>query len=116
MSGENSSPKFTDYLCFVVSVQTNKLMSEHGHVGYSDSQQESHDIIKSLHDGGLGYRRIAQTLNQRGHKTPTGKEWKGNHVFAILKRNRERTDRLQRKDEVFEPEFSKFEVRSEYNW
>jgi len=115
LSGENFSPKFTDYLVFVVTSQTNKLMSEYGHVGYSDAQQASHDIIKSLHNDGLGYRRIAQTLNQRGHKTPMGKEWKGNHVFAILKRNRERTDRLLKRDQTFEPVFSKFKVVSELN-
>ena len=90
-------------------------MSEYGHVGYSDAQQASHDIIKSLHKDGLGYRRIAQTLNQRGHKTPMGKEWNGNHVFAILKRNRERTDTLQKRDQTFEPVFSKFKVVSELN-
>ena len=30
LSGENSEPKYSNYLCFVVSVQTNKLMSEYG--------------------------------------------------------------------------------------
>ena len=65
MSGENSEPKYWNYLCFVVSVQTNKLMSEYGGIGYSDSQQETYDLIKSLHDGGLGYRRIAHHLNSK---------------------------------------------------
>ena len=30
--------------------------------GYTDSQKETHDLIKSLHEGGLGYRRIAHHL------------------------------------------------------
>ena len=54
LSGENSEPKYSNYLCFVVSVQTNKLMSEYGGIGYSDSQEDTYDLIKSLHDGGLG--------------------------------------------------------------
>jgi len=36
-----------------------------------------------------------------------------NHVFAVLKRYREREERLSKKEEVFEPEISKFEVRWE---
>ena len=117
MSGENSEPKYSNYLCFVVSVQTNKLMSEYGGkyggIAYTESQQQTHDLIKSLHESGLGYRRIAHHLNSKNITTLTGKEWKGNHVFAVLKRHREREERLSRKEEAFEPEISKFEVRWE---
>ena len=113
MSGENSEPKYANFLCFVVSVQTNKLISQRGRIGYSKFQKETHDVIKSLHSSGLGYRRIAQHLNEKNITTLTGKEWKGNHVFAVLKRYREREERLSRKEEVFESEISKFEVRWE---
>ncbi len=90
MSGENSEPKYSYYLCFVVSVQTNKLMSEYGGIGYSDSQQDTYDLIKSPHDGGLGYRRIAHHVILKNIKTLTGKEWNGSLVFAIMKKiNRE---------------------------
>ena len=116
LSGENSEPKYSNYLCFVVSVQTNKLMSEYGGIGYSDSQQETYDLIKSLHDGGLGYRRIAHHLNLKNIKTLTGKEWSGSLVFAIMKRNKQRVERLTRRNENFAPEISKFEVRWERNW
>ena len=116
LSGENSEPKYSNYLCFVVSVQTNKLMSEYGGIGYSDSQQETYDLIKSLHDGVLGYRRIAHHLNLKNIKTLTGKEWNGSLVFAIMKRNKQRVERLTRRNENFAPEISKFEVRWERNW
>ena len=120
LSGENSEPKYSNYLCFVVSVQTNKLMSEYGGkyggIAYTESQQQTHDLIKSLHESGLGYRRIAQLLNSKNITTLTGKEWKGNHVFAVLKRYRQREERLSRREEVFEPEISKFEVRWERNY
>jgi len=113
LSGENSEPKYANFLCFVVSVQTNKLISQRGGIGYSKSQKEIYDLIKSLHESGLGYRRIAKHLNLKKMTTLTGKEWQGSHVFAVLKRYREREERLSKKEEVFEPEISKFEVRFE---
>ena len=110
---ENSEPKYANFLCFIVSVQTNKLISKRGGIGYFKSQKETLELIKSLHESGLGYRRIAQHLNSKNITTFTGKEWKGNHVFAVLKRYRQREERLSRREEVFEPEISKFEVRYE---
>ena len=92
------------------------IKSRRGGIGYSKSQKETHDLIKSLHESGLGYRRIAQHLNAKNITTLTGKEWKGNHVFAVLKRYREREERLSIKEEVFKPEISKFEVRWERNY
>ena len=113
LSGENSEPKYANFLCFIVSVKTNKLISRRGGIGYSNSQKATHDLIKTLHESGLGYRRIAHHLNDRNITTQTGKQWKGNHVFAVLKRYREREERLSQKEEVFEPEIPKFEVRWE---
>jgi hypothetical protein len=57
---------------------------KYGGVAYTYSQRKTHDLIKSLHDSGLGYRRIAHHLNAKNITTLTGKEWKGNHVFAVL--------------------------------
>ena len=91
-------------------------MSEYGGIGYSDSQHDTYDLIKSLHDGGLGYRRIAHHLNLKNIKTLTGKEWNGSLVFAIMKRNKQRVERLTRRNDNFAPEISKFEVRWEKNW
>ena len=82
------------FLRFVGSVKTNKLISRRDGIGYSKSQRETYDLIKSLHDGGMGYRRIANHLNYKNLKTHTGKEWKGNHVFAILKRYKEREKKI----------------------
>ena len=113
LSGENSEPKYANFLCFVVSVQTNKLMSRRGGIGYSKLQMETYNIIKSLHTNSLGYRRIANHLNSQNIKTFTGKQCKGNHVYATLKRFRERALKLTIEQEVFKPEISKFEVRWE---
>ena len=113
MSGENFEPKYANFLCFVVSVQTNKLISKRGGIGYSKSQKETHDLIKSLHKSGLGYRKIANYLNSKNIKTYTGKLWKGNNVHSILKTYTEREYRLSQKEEIAKSEISKFEVRWE---
>jgi len=113
LSGENSVPKYGNFLCFVVSVQTNKLMGRRGGIGYSKLQMETHNIIKSLHVNVMGYRKIANYLNSKNIKTHTGKQWKGNHLHATLERFKEREKRLFQMDEVFKPEISKFEVRWE---
>ncbi len=86
LSGEKFEPKYANFLCFVVSVQTNKLMSRRGWIGYSKLQIEIHNLIKSLHTNGMSYRRIANHLNSKIIKNYTVKQWKGNHVYATLKR------------------------------
>ena len=83
--------------------------------GYTDSQKETHDLIKTLHESGLGYRRIAHHLNDKNITTQTGKQWKGSHIFAVLKRYRERLEREKFRKLKYEPEWGKFEVRSERN-
>ena len=88
-------------------------MSRRGGIGYSRSQKETHDLIKLLHESGLGYRKIAKYLNARNITTLTGKDWQGNHVFVVLKRHKEREERLSGIEEELEPEISKFEVRWE---
>ena len=88
-------------MCFVVSVQTNKLMSRRGGIGYSKLQMETHNLIKLLYANGMGYRRITNHLNSKNIRTYNGKKWKGNHVHATLKRFMEREKRLSIMDEVF---------------
>ena len=61
---------------------------------YSDYQHFLHDTIKDLHDGGMGYRKISDWLNEKGYKTPRGKQFFNNHVYSILKKKRLRDERL----------------------
>jgi len=48
----------------------------------------------------VGYRKIAVWLNENEYQTPRGKRFYGNHVFSILKRKRQRDERLTREVEV----------------
>ena len=68
------------------------------------------DQIKTLHDEGLGYRRIAKQLNEQGIKTIRGNEWGSNNVHSVLKRNKERLERLKVKEEESEIEYGKMEL------
>ena len=88
-------------------------MRKRGGVGYSNSPKKTHDLIKSFHKSGLGYRRIEYHLNAKNLKTYTGKKGKGNHVYAILKRYKEKEQKLTLEQEVFKLEISKYEVRWE---
>ena len=89
------SDNYSQYLCFSVFCSTNKLVLERNKHLWSEEQQKTHDLIKSLHDSGMGYRKISYHLNELGIKTPKGNLWGGNNVHSVLKRNRERLRRLE---------------------
>jgi hypothetical protein len=93
-----------------VSFSTNNLVFDRNPHVWSESQQEIHDQIKTLHDEGLGYRRIAKQLNEQGIKTIRGNEWGSNNVHSVLKRNKERLERLKVKEEESEIEYGKMEL------
>jgi hypothetical protein len=104
------SDDYSQYLCFSVSFSTNNLVFDRNPHVWTESQQEIHDQIKTLHDEGLGYRRIAKHLNDQGIKTIRGNEWESNNVHSVLKRNRERLKRLKVKEEESEIEYGKMEL------
>ena len=84
--------KFSQYLCFTLTIGSNDLCAEQQ---YTEEQQRNHDFIKSLHDGGMGYRKIADYLNEQGIKTARGNTWKNTQVFSVLKKYRQRLDRIK---------------------
>ena len=66
------------------------------------------EFILSLREQGLGYRRLRQVLNEkRGIKSHTGCGWGKNYVYAILKRYKERLERIEFRKMKHEPKFSK---------
>ena len=83
-----SETKYSHFLSFKAHARTNKLVYSQTSK-YRQEQQETHDYIKSLHDSGMSYRRIAKLLNKNGIKTHTGKEWgkTGNTVYLVLKKS-----------------------------
>ena len=62
---------------------------------YSEYRQFLATTIEDLRDEGLGYRKIAQWLREKGYKPPRGKQFYGNHVYSILKRKQQQDTRLE---------------------
>ena len=73
-------------------------------------QEEIYELIKSLHDSGLGYRRIAKRLRDMNIKTARGSVFKNNNVFAVIKRYAERQARLERHSYTSEMKFSEMKL------
>ena len=74
---------------------------------YSEYQQFLATTIQDLRDEGLGYRKTAQWLRERGYKTSRGKRFYGNHVYSILKRKQQRDARL---NQEFTREYRNFDL------
>ncbi len=72
-----------------------------------------HDLIKSLHDGGMGYRKIAKLLNTKKTKTIRGNIWESNQVYSILKRYKERLKRLEFINKEYEMVWSRMKIKYE---
>ena len=81
------------HLEFTLEIQSNNLTYQGN--PYTEYQQFLYTLIKSLHDKGYGYRRIAHKLNAWNVKTTRGKTWFNSSVSSVLKRKHERDLRIQ---------------------
>ena len=65
----------------------------------------------------MSYRRIIKLLIKKGIKTHTGKEWgeTGNSVYSVLKKYRQREERLELLNKEYELEWGTMEVKWEKN-
>ena len=103
------SDEYSQYLCFNIIIGSNNLSP---HQEYTDTQQKNYDLIKSLHDSGLGYRKIAQHLNDKGIKTARGNSWVNTQVFSVLKKYRLRNERINNvRLKEYQMEIGKFELK-----
>ena len=99
--------EYAYFLRFQITQRFNDLIIPYNPRNWSEEQQETHDLIKSLHDSGLGYRKIAQQLNEKGIKTVKGNDWKNTQVYSVLKRYEEKMFRQQITTTKYEPVWSK---------
>ena len=107
---EITFPKYNHYLCFSVTVRTNKFALKQNEK-YSPEQEKIFKKIKSLHQSGLGYRKIANKFNAENITTYMGKKWEFNNIYSVLKRHKEREDRLEFTNKEYEPVWGKMEVK-----
>ena len=103
--------KYITYVCFTVKYRTNTLI-HYQNDKYSKEQEQTHNLIKSLHDSSLGYMKISQILNEKNIKTSKGNTWKNTQVHSVLKRYRERQERLELMNRVYEPEWGKMYIKT----
>ena len=96
-------------MCFTVTVRTNKFAIKQNEK-YSLEQEKLFEKIKSLHQSGLGYRKIAHKLNSENIKTHRGNKWGSNNVYSVLKRYEERINRLDFLNKEYEPKWGKMRV------
>jgi hypothetical protein len=85
----------TVYLEFTLHSQSNNLTYEGN--GVSKRQEALHKLISYMNDyEGISFRKISAWLNRSGIKTHRGKTWSetGSHAHSILKRMREREERI----------------------
>ena len=103
--------KYKYYLCFNITIRTNKLV----HIKtYTSKQQKTFRLIKNLHNKGLGYRKISHYLNEKNILTERGNSWGSNYVYSVLKRYKERQNRIRNIiNKKYEPEISNLWL--EYN-
>ena len=102
------TPLYSHFLCFTVTERTNALAFYQDK--YTQKQEELHALIKSLHDTGLGYRKIAHHLNTNGVKTSRGNNWRPAQVHSVLKRHRERVERKELIKKDYEPVWGRMRV------
>jgi len=69
-------------------------------------------LIKTLHDKGYGYRRIANKLNDWGVKTARGNTWYNTSVSSVLKRKHERDMRIEEiRNKEYPIKIGKFSIK-----
>ena len=100
------NPNVKVFLSFTVKIAASHLKK----ISYSPYKQELWEIITEKHDSGMGYRKISHHLNEQGIKTPKGNLWGGNNVHSVLKRNRERLQRLETLKQESKLEYGKLEL------
>ena len=102
----NYSPK----LQFTIRLQSNDLIPEQR---YKVRQEIMYKIIKDLKGRGLGYRKISKKLNSWGIKTERGNTWFNTSVYSVLKRHRQREERIKnQRNKSFKPIIGKFQIKN----
>ena len=111
LNGELNSQNH--YLCFTIHHRTNDLVLRNDRV--SKKQIITHKLISYLHyELGWSYRKITKKFNDEWKiRTHTGKSWgeTGNSVYSVLKRFKEREERMKLENKKYGTEITDFEIK-----
>ena len=80
---------------------------------YSAKQTKVYSLINSLNQSGFGYRKISKYLNSKSILTFTGKVWTPSLVHSVLKRFRQRQERLKQRNKRYPITRSKMHMKFE---
>ncbi|MBT4737453.1 MAG: hypothetical protein HOG73_13480 [Candidatus Marinimicrobia bacterium] len=100
------------YLNIKIITKSQLLQSSYSH--YNTYQELLYNLVNTLKDKGLGYRRISYYLNENGYKTVRGHSFQNSSVHSIIKKGDIRKERIRNlkshKDYGYEYELSLSEV------
>ena len=80
------------YLTFDVNLRTSNLWV----APCSSHQQFLYDTVSDFRDKGRTFEKIADWLNDNGHKSARGKIFRSSHVHSIIKKKRLRDQRISK--------------------
>ena len=105
------SSKFECRIRFNVLVQNNNLLT------YQDHLKKRQIVLYKLitfmkEERGMGYRKISKWLNHSGITTHEGNTWgeTGNSVYSVIKRMKEREQRLIQSNQNFSSQITEFKI------
>ena len=100
------------YLHINLTTKSQLLQSDYSH--YNSYQEFLYNLVNTLKDKGLGYRRISYYLNENGYKTVRGHSFQNSSVHSIIKKGDIRKERIRNlkshKDYGYKYELSLSEV------
>ena len=105
--------RYFNFLYFSVSQRFDNLMPEQNPNRYSIKQVQTYRMVNNLYQKGFGYRRISKHLNSRSVVTHLGKVWTPSLVYSILKKFRQRQERLKQRNRRYPIRRSKMVMRFE---
>ena len=96
------------YLNIKITTKSQLLQSSYSH--YNSYQKFLYNLILTLKDKGLGYRKISHYLNKNGYKTLRGHSFINSSVSSIFSKGNIRKERIENlkshKDYGYEYELS----------
>ena len=105
--------RYFNFLYFEVSQRFDNLIPEQNPNGYSEKQLKTYRLVNSLYEKGLGYRKISKYLNSINFRTYTGRTWTPSLVHSVLKRFRQRQERLKWRNRRYPTFRSKMKMKFE---
>ena len=102
------------YLNINLTTKSQLLYRDNQYSHYNSYQEFLYNLVNTLKDKGLGYRRISHYLNKNGYKTVRGNTFYNSSVHSIIKKGNIRKERINNlkshKDYGYEYELSLSDV------